>query len=160
MAPSVGVCFGRESGGGGAGGGGKPCPEAGMRSRLLLPGLLTPVQQPLVAFQKAYEWLTEIGCFYKPKEPLDRKSYAELFQTLWQLLSKSFVTLNAPFKPCFVLFDVKVLLVHQHNSDCIIGRHMPWKIQHQYLLVFMRLQTAVWHQEGRLFVAAEPRVSM
>jgi len=43
VARGVGACFGRDSGGAGAGGGGKPCPEAGMRSRLLLPGLLTPV---------------------------------------------------------------------------------------------------------------------
>ena len=59
MAPSVGACFGRESGGGGAGGGGKPCPEAGMRSRLLLPGLLTPVWQPWTMSQMPHNWLTK-----------------------------------------------------------------------------------------------------
>lgn len=67
VAPGVGACFGRENGGAGAGGGGKPCPEAGMRSRLLLPGLLIPVQQSKVAFQITHEWLTRIGCFLQTR---------------------------------------------------------------------------------------------
>jgi len=78
VAPSVDACFGRESGGGGAGGGGKPCPEAGMRSRLLLPGLLTPVRQPRTVFQMTHEWLTEMAAFTNPMSGLDRKSYIEL----------------------------------------------------------------------------------
>ena len=62
LAPSVGACFGRESGEAGVGGCGKPCLEAEMLSMPLLLGPLTPdMTDQCVSKSKAMLPLTAAG---------------------------------------------------------------------------------------------------